>query len=616
MDTREAIRLYGTNEPQPVLRRLAAGLLSCEFENGALRHIRWGTVEIARGIGYLFRDRDWGTVPADVLGLTVQQTAGHFVVDFTLQIATPDGTLRASARIEGDDNGRLSFAVSATPTATLRTNRCGFVVLHPSDCAGRTLAVEHTDGRVEEATFPREISPSQPVLDIRGLTYSPADGLTLRCRLEAELPLDPAGKFEMEDQRNWSDASFKTYVGSLLDPWPYALAADVTLEQRVELEVFGTAAAQPALAGGPCELRFGAATALKMPTIGVGVPPGVHRATAGEHEALRSVRAGWWIVDGALDDPRLPEDLGMIAALRRGLGTRIQFDAIAPASDSPEDAARLAAQLCDRSGLQVEAIRILPAPYLKSYQPRDVWPDLPPLEAYASAARRHFPGALIGGGMFTYFTELNRKRPSAEGLDFIGHATCPIVHAADDVSVMETIDVLDAIAHSVRAAWPGLAYRLGPSTIAARRNPYGEAPAPNPDQRRLALTDADPRQRGQFGAAWTLAYAAAVVHAGLDVLALHHSHGPSGPFAGAGQVVPAWPVLRRLASAAGAKVFPILGLQAGMAGLAWEAEDGSVQGLLANLGADVVKVCWAGGDREAELGAYGILDLNLTHAID
>ena len=31
--------------------------------------------------------------------------------------------------------------------------------------------------------------------------------------------------FEMEDQRNWSDASYKTYVRPLALPWPYVLPA-------------------------------------------------------------------------------------------------------------------------------------------------------------------------------------------------------------------------------------------------------------------------------------------------------------------------------------------------------------------------------------------------------
>ena len=48
----------------------------------------------------------------------------------------------------------------------------------------------------------------------------------------------------------------------------------------------------------------------------------------------------------------------------------------------------------------------------------------------------------VGGGMLSYFTELNRKRPPVDGIDYVTHTTCPIVHAADDISVMETLEAL------------------------------------------------------------------------------------------------------------------------------------------------------------------------------
>ena len=41
----------------------------------------------------------------------------------------------------------------------------------------------------------------------------------------------------MEDQRNWLDASFKTYSGSLLDSWPYSLKKGITYSQSVELKI-------------------------------------------------------------------------------------------------------------------------------------------------------------------------------------------------------------------------------------------------------------------------------------------------------------------------------------------------------------------------------------------
>ena len=45
--------------------------------------------------------------------------------------------------------------------------------------------------------------------------------------------------FEMEDQRNWTDASYKTYVRPLALPWPYTLASGAALDQSVTLTVSG-----------------------------------------------------------------------------------------------------------------------------------------------------------------------------------------------------------------------------------------------------------------------------------------------------------------------------------------------------------------------------------------
>ena len=50
--------------------------------------------------------------------------------------------------------------------------------------------------------------------------------------------------FEMEDQRNWTDASYKTYVRPLALPWPYTLAKGTVIEQAVRLSVHGTPAAR------------------------------------------------------------------------------------------------------------------------------------------------------------------------------------------------------------------------------------------------------------------------------------------------------------------------------------------------------------------------------------
>ena len=45
--------------------------------------------------------------------------------------------------------------------------------------------------------------------------------------------------FEMEDQRNWTDASYKTYVRPLALPWPYTLEPARADRQSVTLAIEG-----------------------------------------------------------------------------------------------------------------------------------------------------------------------------------------------------------------------------------------------------------------------------------------------------------------------------------------------------------------------------------------
>ena len=165
---------------------------------------------------------------------------------------------------------------------------------------------------------------------------------------------------------------------------------------------------------------------------------------------------------------------------------------------------------------------------LRGVLPGSKGPDGPTLAEIYRAARAAFPGVRIGGGMFAFFTELNRKRPPTELLDFVTHTTCPIVHAADDVSVMETLEALPYVVQSAKAFIDGKAYRIGPSAIPARLNPYGASTASNPDNGRVCLSDMDPRQRGLFGAAWTLGYVAALAGGGLSAITLGAATGPAG----------------------------------------------------------------------------------------
>ncbi len=122
-----------------------------------------------------------------------------------------------------------------------------------------------------------------------------------------------------------------------------------------------------------------------------------------------------------------------------------------------------------------------------------------------------------GGGMVSFFPELNRKRPPSAMLDLVSHGLCPIVHAADDLSVMETLEAIPHITRSARAIIGDCSYRIGPATIAMRLNPYGADTFANPNNDRVCMANDDPHHRAKFGAAYAIGLATALAPAAISV---------------------------------------------------------------------------------------------------
>ena len=91
-------------------------------------------------------------------------------------------------------------------------------------------------------------------------------GLRVTCKMIGDT-------FEMEDQRNWTDASYKTYVRPLALPHPYSLPAGETLRQSVELTFQGKAPAGSASVGSaPIVVRLGTASGT-LPSFGMALEP-------------------------------------------------------------------------------------------------------------------------------------------------------------------------------------------------------------------------------------------------------------------------------------------------------------------------------------------------------
>ncbi|WP_347137441.1 hypothetical protein [Paracoccus sp. SSK6] len=531
-------RLYGTDKPPRQGQVLRAGEATATLEAGQLRHLRVGGSEAIRAVSFLVRDRDWGTVDPVISDLTVD--GGR--VTYRARYDMGAGSLDAQVVLTLTPDS-LTAEVVAVIHGTVETNRAGFTVLHPIEgVAGAPVRVGHPDG-VEDARFPALIEPWQPFKEITSLIHQAGD-LRIECRLEGDV-------FEMEDQRQWGDASFKTYNRPLALPWPYAIRDGEELRQAVRITWTPAPAAEPV-----APIRAQVPNATFPETALVVTASDARRATANPNDLRRigaqrvlchlDIAAGHGLAElqafAALQVvlPDLAYDLELIAACP-------------PDSDPDAEFASYAADLA-ASEFRPASIMTCPSVDRQSTPPGSEWPPCPPLDAIHAAARKAFSGITLGGGMASFFPELNRKRPPADAWDFVTHGLCPIVHAADDLSVMETLEAVPHILASARAIIGGRDYRLGPSTIAMRQNPYGSRTIPNPDRDRVCMAEDDPRQDGAFAAAWTLGLAARIAPAGVTVWTPAALYNPRGLVRDDGSLRPVAAVVRALAAQAGQPV--------------------------------------------------------------
>ncbi len=570
-----SIKLFGTEEPTAHQRVLTAGDISAVFDRGSLRYIRFRGVEVLRGISFLLRDANWGTYNATISNLKVRQSKNGFSVSYQAVCKDDSQELLYSAKVEAAD-GVVKFYATGIPKTDFVTNRTGFVVLHPLEgIVGQPVEIIHTNGKKEKARFPKLISPGQPVFEIRSLKHTVTPGVTATVLMEGN-------KFEMEDHRNWMDASYKTYVCSLLDPWPYTLPRDKPFQQSITLTLDGKPKSVKR-GSGSSEVTVTLGKRLgKLPRLAAGISMAGSKAALGGVELIKNLRLSALVcqIDGRQGGQA--EAAGDFAEIARRCAVPVKLEIILPAEASADAEVASIAKAVRTGDLKPESVVITHMHDLKSFQPNMERPSGPSYEGMAKAARAEFPGVQIGGGMLSYFTELNRK-PLPVGLfDFVTHTVCPIVHAADDVSVMETLEALPSIFGSTRDMAGTLPYHIGPSGISCRDNPYGATVAPNPHNSRVCLSGADPRQKGLFAAAWNLGLFAAAARAKIDFIALGAATGPQGAISSHG-IHPVYHVVRGLGERGGNKyVAAAISAPGKVAALAQQSMQGRVL-WLANL---------------------------------
>ena len=517
-------------------RAVRAGPVSALLDGAFLRRIRVGPHEVLRGVYAAVRDQNWGTVEPTFSRYELEAGANSFRLRFTAEHRRGEIDFAWDGEYVGEPSGRIIFRFDGVCRTAFRKNRIGFCVLHPPELAGTPYVRQTPAGPIEEH-FPQRISPRRDVTDIEALRYQAGPvGVALRFQ---------GDRFDMEDQRNWTDASYKTFCTPLALPYPVQMAAGQRISQTITLDLQvppGGTAGAPRGPEGRLDVAVGTRAIGTLPPIGLGAPFDGRPLGPVALERLRALRPAHL---------RVELDL-------RGAGWR---DVLRAAG---ADAAALGASLdvavvTDEAGTGIEALGAAlassPAPVLRWAPFSDQgWVTTRPLAARVRAVG--LPAA-AGGGSRTDFAQLNMQAaliPFAE-LAFATYAINPQVHAFDDLSIVETIGAQATTVESARALAGDRPVVVGPVTLRPRFNPNATAPeAPPPG---AATPQADPRQTAPFAAAWTVGSLHRLAAAGAAALTYFETAGPCGVVDASGAPYPVYEVLAAVAPSAGAELLDV-----------------------------------------------------------
>ena len=478
------VLLRGTDAPSTDRIQLRAGPLTAVFEPqiGFLRYIKLGDQEILRGLYSAVRDHNWDTIAAKITNLNTEVGDRSFRITFDCAHVERDIDFRWQATVEGDTSGTISFEMDGQAHSDFRRNRIGFCVLHsPAYVAGKPCTVEKDDGSVEEGRFPDAISPHQPFVDMRAIRHEVVQGVTAEVRLEGDV-------FEMEDQRNWTDASYKTYCTPLEIPFPVDVESGSAIQQKVTIRLVGDVADSGDDDGASVvSLTVTPSDGISLPELGLSLASHDTPLSESHVRGLETMHLHHLRADLRLSEAAWEAVLDRADLEAASLG--LQLELACTVSDAAAAELKALAEKID--GLATGVCRVLIYHVAEAVAERK-WIEL---------AREHVEDIPIVSGTNAYFTELNRNRPDMDVLDGICYSLNPQVHAFDDASLMETLIAQGWTVDSTRTFAGTLPVHVSPVTLSPRFNPNATVPESDADSGTLP-SSVDVRQMSLFGAAW------------------------------------------------------------------------------------------------------------------
>ena len=489
------------------MTNLKTRFFELKYEKGAIRWIKNNGIEMVRMIYSAVRDHNWGTIEPEIMEEQITENESGFQVKTRVRYQKADIQFESDYTITGNEN-RLEFEMYGEAKSTFKTNRIGFCVLHPiQECFGKVCTVIHPDGTSEKAVFPVQISPDQPMKNFSSLEWEPAENIRVKIEFSGDI-------FEMEDQRNWTDASYKTYCRPLNLPFPFEIKKGEKIQQKIVLKL--KCEPQNESIKDFVSLKIDKTLKFKIPEIGVCIASRPEMLTQNEAKILNHFSFDHLRAEINLIKTEWKTELEKCITESNLL--KLPFFLVICFSDNFFDELENLKTSVKSFPVNVKYILIVG----KNHLHEDVL-----FEKVYAEMKAIFPETKIGAGVNAYFAEFNRNRPNAENAEFVSFAVCPQVHAFDNNTLVENLEAQKNAVESAKKLFPGKPVFVSPVTLKQRFNVVATSeetwlqPGELPPQ-------VDVRQSSVFAAQWLLGSLKFLAQSGTNLVTYFETVGWRG----------------------------------------------------------------------------------------
>jgi hypothetical protein len=505
----DEIRFHGGHNENGKRITLKAGKLTLLLENGSLRYITVGKNEIIRMIYFALRDSNWLTIRPVILDLLTEIGETSFKIKYKSLYAAGDISFTAWFIIEGRSDGSIVFTLDGEANSSFKKNRIGFCVLHPAkEYSGRIFKVIHNDNTIEDIPFPEEISPYPIFRDIKALLWESAAG---------KFRMDFIGDiFETEDQRNWTDSTFKTYSTPLSIPFPVVIKKGTRIYQRIDFRPEkiskGYSKKEELI-----KISVLNEKPIRIPPIGLSRSSRSIQLTPLEMRILRILHIDHYRVELLLFDTkwRSVADQGIIES--SGMNCTIEFALIF--DDRYMEQVKDFIEWVNLKRPRIAGLLL----FHKSHPstPATLSKELIPL------LREELSDIKIGTGTNANFAELNRKRTDNQAADYVCYSIHPQEHASDNLTLVENLEAQESTIRSANFFSGRKGIWISPVTIQRRfnaNNNYYETPS----LENQVPSPIDTRLMSIFGACWTAGSLKYLIEGGAAGITYYETAGNRG----------------------------------------------------------------------------------------